>query len=166
MVDVATSLKAKKLSPQHGLQLEWNEQQVSRLRELFAKDLSASDICCDLGCSRNAVIGKIHRLGLSRPFQPSSRPRQRKGKGGEPNSSRVARMVARKAAASLVRTDTLPPHVAGRKQLFDLTSRDCRYPFGTPGKPDFYFCGEDAGICGQYCPEHSQLCGVKYAGRA
>jgi len=134
--------------------------------------LSASQIAARLGgVSRNAVIGKVHRLGLSgraTPSRPVKRPprlarpkpqvsRTQPARAGDAAAaaSREAGLTAAEKAAMVA----LPPlAVANGQAATILTIRDnmCKWPIGDPADPTFAFCGRKA-ECGPYCKEHAKL---------
>jgi GcrA cell cycle regulator len=123
-----------------------------------------------VGVTRNAVIGKIHRMGLS-PSRPRGRPAalaQRMGSARtQPRRppTRIARLLRAFADAttvtpfdtSLVTAEMAPVDSARRCSLLDLSSGNCRWPLGDPGKHDFGFCGNDAIAGISYCAGHARL---------
>lgn len=140
-----------------GRRPRWSDAAVETLITLWrAGDLSAADIARRLGVTRNAVLGKIHRLGLSEPRSPGGAPRQaRPSWTSRPQSPKRrappparARPPARPAAVDVgpglvERLEDLPPHA-------------CRWPLGEPKSPGFRFCGRPAGER-PYCPAHWAL---------
>jgi len=157
-----------------GVQMSWNDERVDTLRDLWSQGLSASQIAARLGgVSRNAVIGKAHRLGLE--GRPS--PIRGNGTGGR-RRSRGARMtptltlsgtrIARPdeeaddlPAAGLVgrRIDAVPLAPPVRALAAQTDGRACAWPVGDPGDPGFKFCGSPAVVGRPYCGEH---CAVAY----
>lgn len=149
---------------------------VDELRALHKAGISARDAAEVLMrkfggvVSRNAVMGKWFRLGLSTPFKPSANPRKRINK--KAGSSRA--ILAGVKFNPEVRTPELERHhheeivdlcpdlipIGQRKRLLDLKQGDCRFPYGDPGKPNFFFCGGDAGTA-SYCAFH---CGIAFKG--
>lgn len=155
----------------------WTEQRVERLKELWSIGWSCSQIAADLGgTSRNAVIGKIHRLSLVGCKGPSARPRPERVRQSKQPSSR--RRDQPPAPAGTPRGSVMPPGAAfplpaeidmesipieQRRTLATLEANECRYGFGDPGASDFFFCG-GATLDGEpYCPSHSRLayCGAE-----
>lgn len=120
---------------QHNQTTEWNAAQVDLLRRLRAEGRSASQIGKELHCSRNAVIGKVHRLGLCRPLSRPHTMRPRK--------------LARADTISLV-----PPLVGGGKTIMELGYGDCRWPLGEPMELAEFYCGEVATLVSSYCAYH------------
>ncbi len=122
--------------PFHEGRLEWSEERVAELRRMWAEGWSASQIAKALGgTTRNAVIGKVHRLGLEQRGTPS-RPVKFK-----------------------IRSRPLPiqPIVPGAVKLMDLQSWSCRFPCGDPRAKGFGFCGCPRQDESPYCAEHSRL---------
>ena len=145
----------------------WTDTRVELLKKLWADGLSASQIAAELGgITRNAVIGKVHRLGLSgRAKSPSSSPpRPRKVRMRSASSySRPARIVARGNLALAYEYEPVPEPklfeipVEQRKTLLQLNERTCHWPVGDPGSGDFYFCGGDALSNLPYCVHHCRM---------
>src|SRR5258706_5297856 len=133
--------------------MTWTDERVETLKKLWAEGLSASQIAAALGgVTRNAVIGKVHRLGLSgRVKSPSSgAPRARKPRAHS-HMLRVTRPSIRgnTALAHAYEPDIEPEPefidnvipLGQRRSLLELTEETCRWPIGDPGQPDFFFCG-------------------------
>jgi len=132
---------------------DWTNERTERLKQLHAEGYSSSQIAADLGgVTRNAVIGKVHRLGLSRPWVKKVRPEKR---------GKHVRLSA--LGHSDPAPKPLPKHpdenipLEQRKQLLQLRARHCKYPIGHPGEPGFFFCGGPvhARSC---CVEHFRRC--------
>lgn len=129
--------------------MAWTDKRVSLLKRLWKKGLSASHIADELGegATRNAIIGKAHRLGLS------SRPSPVKGKPA-PKKAKKAPAVAKKAKP------TPKPEVPAEPEkitILNLTDRTCKWPLGHPGEDDFHFCGETSVAGEPYCAHHCAL---------
>ena len=142
----------------------WTEERVEMLKKLWADGLSASQIAAELGgITRNAVIGKVHRLGLSgrakSPSSSSPRPRKARSTG----MMRVPRSSIRGNTA--LAYDYMPEPepelieipIEQRKNLLQLTEATCHWPVGDPGSPDFFFCGGEANEGSPYCNYHSRV---------
>ena len=142
----------------------WTEERVEMLKKLWADGLSASQIAAELGgITRNAVIGKVHRLGLSgRAKSPSSSaPRPRK-----PRSSTMMRVPRAhiRGNTALAYDYAVEPEpelieipVEQRKTLLQLNEATCHWPVGDPGSTDFFFCGGQANEGSPYCNYHSRV---------
>jgi GcrA cell cycle regulator len=142
----------------------WTEERVALLTKLWADGLSASQIAAELGgITRNAVIGKVHRLGLSgRAKSPSSSvPRPRKPRA--PGMMRVPRAHIRGNTALAYdyaaepEPELIEIPVEQRKTLLQLTEATCHWPVGDPGSQDFFFCGGEALENSPYCSYHSRV---------
>ena len=128
--------------------MSWTDERVALLKKLWADGLSASQIAAELGgITRNAVIGKVHRLGLSgRAKSPSSSaPRPRKARSS--GMMRVPRSSMRGNTALAYDYEVEPEPelieipLEQRKTLLQLTEKTCRWPIGDPGSAEFFFCG-------------------------
>ena len=159
--------------------LSWTEERVELLRQHWAEGKSASQIAALLGhgLTRNAVIGKVHRLGLAgrakspspsapRPRQPSSAPAHRVS---APRASMLgaAPRIVRGATALALAPETLmeaQPQVhesvvlpmSLRVTIVDLKEAMCRWPLGDPTSPEFRYCGAQSSN-GPYCAHHGAL---------
>src|SRR5271168_1777165 len=123
--------------------LTWSEDRVEQLKKLWESGLSASQIAAELGnVTRNAVIGKVHRLGLSgRAKSPSSTaPRPRKARPAQ-QMMRVSRPTSR--------GNTALAHV------FDIEPEPD--PIADPSSSEFFFCGGKALASLPYCAHHSRI---------
>jgi len=149
--------------------MTWTDERVELLKKLWADGLSASQIAAELGgITRNAVIGKVHRLGLSgRAKSPSSSaPRPRKPRSPS-HMMRVSRPSIRGNTALAHAYDYEPEPepepieniipIGQRRTLLELTEATCRWPIGDPGSPDFFFCGGNVTTGLPYCAYHSRV---------
>lgn len=143
----------------------WTDERTERLKALWADDaLTASVIARRLGISRNAVLGKVHRLGLSNRRAPPSRashaPRTRNsprpvgaGRSARPGPGARPAPKPPAATASSPRPEIDRGLVA---RLEDLPWRACHWPIGDPLGEDFRFCGRPAGRAA-YCEAHRRV---------
>lgn len=153
--------------------MSWTEERVTVLKKLWAEGHSASQIAKQLGgVTRNAVIGKVHRLGLSGRATPSrpvkrpprlARPKPRMMPDGSVKAPAAAiperPVVAKTPALREPLSAPLPPlRLADGDAATILTLRDsmCKWPIGDPADPKFAFCGRKSD-CGPYCDEHAKL---------
>lgn len=153
--------------------MSWTEDRVEVLKKLWAEGHSASQIAKELGgVTRNAVIGKVHRLGLSGRATPSrpvkrpprlARPKPRVQPDGTvvmPKPSPAALGAAPLGTAEkAAMVAALPPKtLADGEAATILTLRDsmCKWPIGDPADPKFAFCGRKS-TCGPYCEEHAKV---------
>ncbi len=150
--------------------MSWTDDRITALRKLWAEGHSASQIAKQLGgVTRNAVIGKVHRLGLSgraTPSRPVKRPprlaRPKPGFAGERSAPAEQAQPVQVAPAPAPRPPVLSPLspllTADGAPATILTLRDsmCKWPIGDPADPKFAFCGRKAD-CGPYCAEHAAV---------
>lgn len=143
--------------------MSWTDERVQKLRTLWAEGHSASAIADRLGhLTRNAVIGKVHRLGLSgrrktqRPRQPrvstaSSRPRRQAISLSRRHDAAIVEVTVESVLAKLGPAPQLPVTVQ------TLTGSTCRWPEGDPRTPGFHFCGRKLASSGPYCGPHDWI---------
>jgi GcrA cell cycle regulator len=134
----------------------WTEERTARFRKLHAQRLSFAKIAADLGgTTREACAGKAMRMGLSGT----------QNKGGFASAVRSETFKAspptQAAVPSMPNGSDIP--IAQRCTLLQLTSSVCRWPFGEPSSPDFFFCGGGAVEGKPYCAGH---CRMAYRDRA
>lgn len=148
----------------------WTEKRVERLKTLWAEGLSASHIAAELEVSRNAIIGKVHRLGLSgRANQPpvsTSAPHLTRVQARRLPRPKIDPVTTPFACGSLA-VALAPGHatepeidlaetaevvpMARYLTLHELDARSCRWPIGDPTSPDFRFCGAPTASGQPYC---------------
>ena len=145
----------------------WTDERVELMKKLWQEGLSATQIAAELGgITRNAVIGKVHRLGLNgRDKSPSSSaPRVRKPRS---NMMRVSRpsMRGNTALAIAFEMEQVPEPefieniipIGQRKILLELNEDTCRWPIGDPATAEFFFCGGQPLTSLPYCSYHSRV---------
>jgi len=140
--------------------MNWTDERVDLLKKLWSEGLSASQIAAQLGgVSRNAVIGKVHRLKLSSRGRATAAPARQKKAATQ--GSTVTKSVTRAAepvARHYIRpVENVVVPISRRLQLVELTERTCKWPNGDPLAEDFHFCGNDAAETGPYCTYHSKV---------
>ncbi|WP_395671010.1 GcrA family cell cycle regulator [Phenylobacterium sp.] len=139
----------------------WTDERVELLKKLWQDGLSASQIAKQLGgVTRNAVIGKVHRLGLSGRAAPSKpartvfkAPRPARPAAAPSAPRRIAEAAPLAAQPSPVRYVEEAP---GTATVLTLGAHMCKWPIGDPALDNFTFCGRRSGE-GPYCVEHSQV---------
>ena len=155
--------------------MSWTDERVELLRQLWLDGKSASQISAQLGhgVTRNAVIGKVHRLGLAgRAKSPSSSASPPRAASAPRMSQRPAASSARTAVrgatalalASEPMLDTRPVFqeddvvvpMSLRVTIIDLKEAMCRWPLGDPTSAEFRYCGSPA-ASGPYCAHHGKL---------
>jgi len=162
-----------------GTALSWTDERVALLRKLWEDGLSASRIAAELagGVTRNAVIGKVHRLGLSgrvkaqaassparaRPKlsnQPARSPMQPRAAGMSMRGNTALALQHRPAPMPMPRAgsgDNVVP-MAENVTIMELRESMCRWPVGDPASAEFRYCGGKAPIGeGPYCSYHSRM---------
>lgn len=138
----------------------WTEERVALLRKLWLEGLSASQIAKQLGgVTRNAVIGKVHRLGLSGRATPSQPPRPAFKAPRPPRPVSTPSLAPRRALPLLSAAPELPqPHeveAPGSATVLTLGTHMCKWPIGDPASDGFTFCGRRTD--GTYCVEHQRV---------
>ncbi len=132
----------------------WTEDRVKTLSELWREGLSAAEIARRLGgVTRNAVIGKVYRLGLSGRAAPSrpSTPRR------EPKRVAMRGRMRAPPPRHMAQSPVLPaPDLAGMATVVSIGPRACRWPIGDPLQPGFMLCGRP-GMRGPYCACHGEI---------
>jgi GcrA cell cycle regulator len=165
--------------------MSWTDERVEQLTKLWADGLSASQIAAQLGgVSRNAVIGKVHRLHLpgraksggsrapraKRPATTTRTYTSRAGTSAPRNPS--TRGSGSGAAATALNTDVdavafqevdirpiedVVVPISKKLKLVELGENTCKWPIGDPMADDFHFCGNDSADSAPYCKYHSKL---------
>ncbi len=157
----------------------WTDERVEQLKKLWSDGLSASQIAAELGnVTRNAVIGKVHRLGLSGRAKSAAQPAAprnsapRKAPARSPSHPMAAPAPTRGAhalapdftpdaeteaeAAPVLSEDVVIPF-SERVTIMDLREYMCRWPMGDPTSPDFRFCGARSQTGLPYCSPHARI---------
>lgn len=150
--------------------MSWTDERVELLKKLWSEGLSASQIAGRLGSvTRNAVIGKVHRLGLS-GRATTSRMKSHRPRARLASAKRVAQkprfaQVGNPAVRALYQGDVepyVPPAeelvipLAERKTIQTLTECSCRWPIGDPQTSEFHFCGKTKVPALPYCEFHAR----------
>ena len=164
--------------------MSWTDDRVEKLKTMWAEGQSASQIAKELGgVTRNAVIGKVHRLGLSnraaaktaapaadaKPAKPAAQPAAETAPAPKPEPAPTPKPIQ----SATARREPPPPTPAmledqqrtaealaaiekkARKlDLLGLTERTCKWPIGDPATDDFYFCGLPCQPGKPYCEAH------------
>jgi GcrA cell cycle regulator len=144
--------------------MSWTEDRVEVLKKLWLDGFSASQIAKQLGggLTRNAVIGKVHRLGLSGRAAPSQ-PQRAAFKAARPVRPAVLHTPtpARRPQPTVAAPEPPPEPAyvceeAGSATVLTLGSHMCKWPIGDPSSAGFTFCGRAAGG-GPYCVQHARV---------
>lgn len=160
--------------------MSWTDERIATLKKMWKEGKSAADIAKTLGkgVTRNAVIGKAHRMGLSgRPSpikKPAAAPAPKKESAPKKEAARLSVVPAAgkktaatptaktnpallKEAEELKKIEKQGAQIGGGVALIDLTERMCKWPIGDPREADFSFCGLGIRVGTPYCPEHAAM---------
>ncbi len=186
---VAKKVEAKKPATKRappkktGPTFEWNDTRIRQLKKMWADGESAGEIAATLGgLSRNAIIGKIYRLGLSnRDPVPAVKMDKPKGKKQPKVASTTAlpsgqnklplrrppvvragqplppQPAANEISEDVLRTAAETLKKAKKISLMELTEKTCKWPVGDPSTDDFWFCGLDSETGKPYCKAHNDV---------
>ena len=129
--------------------MSWTDERVALLKKLWGEGKTAAEIAKELGgVTRNAVIGKAHRLKLSNRLSPIQ----------QNNKKPVVKVVEDKPQPRKVANDTavFDMKIKG-VQLYEVKDKMCRWPIGDPKEADFRFCGCSSIAGLPYCGEHAKV---------
>ncbi len=160
--------------------MEWNSEAIETLRALWAEGHSTAEIGRRMGVSKNAVVGKAHRLNL--PARPSPIRREIEGATGRPAAPLQRRPPAPRQPQPMRRPEPAPqpvqqhqpqvvapppvqlappPPPAVVRSFPRVSNRSCCWPLGEPGTAGFRFCDEGAMSGKPYCSQHASVAYVK-----
>ena len=161
----------------------WTVEMIDELKQLWAQGMTTGEIGKKLGVSKNSVVGKVHRLGLSgRPSpikkkdndeKPAAAPKTKpekttekpapKEKAPSPAAAPAAKPASETPAPApkVSAQPTVSPVKNGKTTLTDLDNHTCRWPIGDPKDENFHFCGRKVKIGQTYCEEHANIAYVK-----
>ena len=129
----------------------WTDERVEQLRSLWTEGLSASQIARVLGgVTRNAVIGKVHRLGLAGRASPSRAERPRL-----PSAPKV-QARPHNPAQPVVEEEPVILDDGSFATVLTINDRMCRWPIGDPSENEFHFCGRKPKNGSPYCEAHAR----------
>ena len=133
--------------------MSWNDEKITKLKELWGKGSTASQIAEIIGgISRNAVIGKAHRLKLSAKIKTrNTSSSQSFDSNSEENNSRQRQGKKSKFKSLMIAKDFEP---VNPKKLEELDESSCKWPVGHPEEESFYFCGRSSLKDFSYCKLH------------
>ena len=134
--------------------MSWTEEKVAKLKELWGKGNTASQIAEIIGgISRNAVIGKAHRLNLSAKIKTRNVSQNQNFNSSieEKNSKNIKKGRRSKFKSLIIDKDFEPENP---KQLEELDENSCKWPIGHPDEKSFYFCGRSSLKDFSYCKLH------------
>ena len=134
--------------------MSWTEEKVAKLKELWGKGSTASQIAEIIGgISRNAVIGKAHRLNLSAKIKTRTATSNQNfdNSSSQKNTQIIKRGRKSKFKSLIIEKDFEPENP---KQLEELDENSCKWPIGHPDEKSFYFCGRSSLKDFSYCKLH------------
>ena len=145
--------------------MAWTEERVELLKTLWAEGLSAAQIANKMGgVTRNAVIGKVHRLGLSGRATPAKPQRGRITSSTIAERSPGRRQPPRRRQSEMVpaiaETELTTPLVLNDGEMTTVSTiknNMCKWPIGDPAKDDFHFCGNPTLPGKSYCAAHAAM---------
>ena len=133
--------------------MSWTDEKVAKLKELWGKGNTASQIAEIIGgISRNAVIGKAHRLNLSAKIKTRTAASNESFDNSLGEKNIKLKKGRRSKFKSLIIEQNFEPE--NPKQLEELTDHDCKDPIGHPNEKGFYFCGRTSLKDFSYCKLH------------
>ena len=133
--------------------MSWNEEKVNKLKELWGKSHTASQIAEIIGgISRNAVIGKAHRLNLSAKIKTRTATSSKNFDSSMEESNIKSKKGRKSKFKSLIIEKDFEPE--NPKQLEELDEGSCKWPVNHPDEKDFYFCGRSSLKDFSYCKLH------------
>ena len=133
--------------------MSWTDDKVSKLKELWGKGTTASQIAEIIGgISRNAVIGKAHRLNLSAKIKTRNVTSNEKFENSVDNKNIKLRRGRKNKFKSLIIEKDFEPE--NPKTLEELNENSCKWPIGHPDEKNFYFCGRTSLKDFSYCKLH------------
>jgi len=134
--------------------MSWTDERERKLKELWSKGHTANQIAAMLGnTTRNAVIGKAHRLKLAaRAYSKNSQTKSTKEQKSQSQIPRPEKLSRKARFKSLLLDKNFEPE--NPKTLEELNDSTCRWPIGHPDEKDFYFCGRSSEKGFSYCKLH------------
>ena len=142
----------------------WSSERIEELKRCFQAGLSSSQIAREMGVTRNAVIGKMNRLGLSRPRDTATRQLEQKraAKLARPKRPRLHIFAQREMLTAAfsnppILGESIAIHKGRGCTLLELGHGKCRWPIDGPGGEDIFFCGNEPVPGLPYCAGHARL---------
>jgi len=153
--------------------MSWTDERVELLKKLWLDGHSASQIAAELGhaITRNAVIGKVHRLGLSGRdklavaavprsrivAKPTERPQMTRPMPQSRGNTALAMQPMIEPQVNVRPASDVVIPISERVTIMELREAMCRWPLGDPSTPEFRFCGTRSGPGETYCGPHARI---------
>ena len=140
--------------------MAWDDERVELLKKLWAEGLSASQIASKMGgVTRNAVIGKVHRLGLSGRATPA---KPKRGTSSETTTTFPVEKpsITKTSLPSAPEPEFTAPIILDTGDLTTVATLQrnmCKWPVGDPATDDFHFCGQSTAPGKSYCAYHAHM---------
>ncbi len=159
--------------------MAWTEQMVEDLRTMWKQGMTTAEIGKKLNVTKNSIVGKVHRLGLSGRPSPIKKKDENVAENNVETSAAVQPATEAKPVSSSAKSTGKAekfvaesrPVVSSASQndvakkgivsLVDLDNHTCRWPLGDPKDENFHFCGRKIKIGQTYCEEHANIAYVK-----
>ena len=133
--------------------MSWTDEKVAKLKELWGKGSTASQIAEIIGgISRNAVIGKAHRLNLSAKIKTRTAISNQNFENSLEEKNIKNKSSRKSKFKSLIIEKDFEPE--NPKTLEELDENSCKWPIGHPDEKNFYFCGRSSLKDFSYCKLH------------
>lgn len=158
-IETASEPLAAPVRANRSFSATWTAERVEQLKAGVSAGLSCSQIACDIGVSRNAVIGKLNRLGLARGHIAAPRRTERTSapRVRHPSIVTQRQMLRAVYAEAPPATEEVPVVSIARCSLLELAQGTCRWPISEPDARDFSFCGNTAVAGLPYCAGHVRM---------
>ena len=140
--------------------MPWNDENVTKLRELWSQGLPTAQIGKLLGFTKNAVVGKAHRIGLERRPSPIRRTAVKpdRKKARSPVMPQL-NFESKQESDNIQNRETISFKPVVRNLFSPSVKRGCEWPMGHPDEPEFHFCDKERFEDKPYCLDH---CAVAY----
>ncbi len=157
--------------------MAWTEQMVEDLKRMWKEGLTTGEIGKRLNVSKNSIVGKVHRLGLSgrpspikkksdapspkEPVAPKIKEPVKPAEKQTVKEEKTEPVCPKNETISIMPGTSSAPRHKGNVSLTELDNHTCRWPIGDPKDENFHFCGKKVRIGQTYCEEHAAVAYVK-----